>query len=64
MRALVLHACVSACQDMRLAGSSLAQILSAGQWRSPAFLDYLDKCDIEETIVFDTAIEETLDWVQ
>ena len=64
MRPPFLHVRATLHQDMRLGGSSLYQILRAGQWRSAAFLDYLDKSGIEEVIAFDTAIDETLDWVQ
>ena len=39
-------------QEMVATGSSLAEVLSAGQWRSAAFLLYLRQADIEEDAVF------------
>ena len=39
-------------QEMVATGSSLAEVLSAGQWRSAAFLLYLRRADIEEDAVF------------
>jgi len=40
-------------QDMSLVGSSLAEILEAGQWRSSAFMKYLCKADLEQAAVLD-----------
>ena len=34
-------------EDMRLAGSTLGEILRAGDWRTPAFLRYLDAVQVE-----------------
>ena len=36
-------------EDLRLSGAPLWKILAAGEWRSPAFLNYMDihKMDIE-----------------
>ena len=51
-------------QDMRRDGSTLHEILKAGQWRSSAFIDYLEKCGLEEDVVLATAIDEPLDWVE
>ena len=39
-------------REMVASGSSLAEVLSAGQWRSSAFMLYLDKSEIEEDAVF------------
>ena len=40
-------------QAMLTSGSNLAEILSAGDWRSPAFLAYLEQADVEEEAVLD-----------
>ena len=37
---------------MALGGATLAQILKAGQWKSAAFMRYLDEQDIEKVILF------------
>jgi hypothetical protein len=50
-------------QDMRRSGHTLAQILKAGQWRSAAFLDYLDQSGLEQDLVFATAIDEPMEWL-
>ena len=34
-------------KDMQLRGASLYEILAAGEWKSPAFLDYLSLMDLE-----------------
>jgi hypothetical protein len=39
-------------QEMVASGSSLAEVLAAGQWRSSAFMLYLDKAEIEEEAIF------------
>lgn len=35
-------------QEMRKSGCSLAEVLRAGQWRSAAFMKYLDEADLEK----------------
>ena len=35
-------------EDMRQNGATLGEILLAGDWRSPAFLDYLDRVQLEQ----------------
>ena len=35
-------------KDMRLSGCALAEILRAGQWRSAAFIAYLNQIDLEK----------------
>ncbi len=35
-------------QDLMEGGATLAQILRAGQWKSAAFLGYLNQADIEK----------------
>ena len=54
-RALYLQ--LRAWQDMLEKGASLAQILRAGQWRSAAFMRYLNENDIEK----DAALEAAAD---
>ena len=39
-------------REMVASQSSLAEVLAAGQWRSAAFLLYIDKMDVEEDAVF------------
>ena len=39
---------LTACQDLRRAGSALAEILKAGQWKSAAFLRYIDELGLEK----------------
>ena len=43
-------------QDMLSAGSTLAQILSAGHWKSSAFLRYIDQAELEQEVAFEVAI--------
>lgn len=43
-------------QDMLSAGSTLAQILSAGQWKSSAFLQYINQAELEQEVAFEVAI--------
>ena len=38
-------------------GSDLAEILRAGQWRSAAFLRYLNAADIEKGVALDVACD-------
>jgi hypothetical protein len=46
-----LSAATAPCQDMRKSGCKLAEILNAGQWKSAAFLKYLDEVGIMHTSV-------------
>ena len=39
-------------REMLASGSSLAEVLTAGQWRSSAFMLYLDRAEVEEAAVF------------
>ena len=34
-------------KDMQMNGSSMQQILAAGEWKSPAFLHYMSMVDLE-----------------
>ena len=52
-------------QDLARAGSSLAVILKAGQWRSAAFARYMEEADLERDVAVELVIgsdgEEFLD---
>ena len=39
-------------------GGRLGDILEAGQWRSPAFLQYMLRADIDELAVFDMIVAQ------
>ena len=34
-------------EDLRIGGATLGEVLAAGDWKSPAFLSYLDKAELE-----------------
>ena len=34
-------------KDLRRSGATLGEILAAGDWRSPAFMSYMDKRQLE-----------------
>ena len=51
------RACLGPAQDMRRCGDGLAVILSAGQWRSAAFLLCLDVEDLEAATALAAAID-------
>ncbi len=61
------HVQCAACfvrQDMLKAGCTLAQILRAGQWRSAAFMKYLDEMELEKDLAFELGIHsDTEEWV-
>ena len=38
-------------RDLQARGATLAEILAAGDWRSPSFLKYLDEQQLEEDAV-------------
>ena len=46
-------------KDLQLSGASLAEILAAGQWRSPAFLQYLDVEQLEHDAVVAAHLDES-----
>ena len=50
-------ACVMCCQDLSESGSTLAEILRAGQWKSVAFMRYLNSADIEKGAVLEVACD-------
>ena len=45
--------------DLQLSGASLYEILAAGEWRSPAFMDYLDKMLLEKSVVIEAHMNES-----
>ena len=44
--------------NLRSSGANLSEILRAGEWRSPAFLDYLDVNELESAAVVEAHLEE------
>ena len=50
-------------QDLRESGASLKEILTAGEWRSPAFLAYLDLESLEHDFVLQAHLDESDDEV-
>ena len=46
-------------RDLQKNGASLAEILEAGQWCSPAFLAYLDKDQLEMDAVVEAHLAES-----
>ena len=46
-------------KDLQARGASLVEILSAGEWRSPAFLRYLDMHDLERDAVIEAHLDES-----
>ena len=45
--------------DLQLSGASLYEILAAGEWRSPAFLEYLDVQAPETALVVQAHYDES-----
>ena len=43
-------------------GAPLYEILAAGEWRSPAFLDYLDLHSLERDMVIQAHCDESDDY--
>jgi hypothetical protein len=50
-------------QDLRRCGSSLADILKAGQWKSAAFLNYIDEMALQEDLAYAAAIHSEEEWI-
>ena len=48
-------------RDLQLGGASLAEILAAGKWSSPAFLKYLDMLQLETDVVVEAHLDESDD---
>jgi len=45
--------------DLQASGAPLAEILAAGEWRSPAFLSYLDLQKLETDLVVQAHCDES-----
>ena len=45
--------------DLQLSGAPLWAILSAGEWKSPAFLQYLDMHRLETELVVQAHLDES-----
>ena len=51
-------------RHLQLSGAPLAKILAAGQWRSAAFLKYLDECDLEKEVAFEATVHsDDEEWI-
>ena len=51
-------------KDMAESGSTLAQILRAGQWRSAAFMRYMEEASLSRQAAVDIAIDsDGEDWI-
>ena len=51
-------------QDLRRCGCSLATILAAGQWKSAAFLSYIDEVELEKDLAFQVATQsDEEEWI-
>ena len=48
-------------EDLRLSGAPLAEILKAGDWRSSAFLDYLDRARMETELIIEAHLPASSD---
>ena len=48
-------------RDLQMYGSTLYEILEAGEWRSPAFLKYLDLNSLERDTVLEAHLDESSD---
>ena len=48
-------------RDLQVRGASLMEILRAGEWRSPAFLNYLDLEELERDAVVEAHLGESSD---
>lgn len=47
------------CQDMVDSGSTVAEILRAGQWKSAALLQYVDMDELERGAVMEAHMDES-----
>ena len=51
-------------QDLRRCGCSLATILAAGQWKSAAFLSYIDEAELAKDLAFQVAtLSDEEEWI-
>ena len=46
-------------KDLQMSGASLYEILAAGEWRSPAFMDYMDTMELEKSVVVEAHMDES-----
>ena len=46
-------------RDLQSRGAGLLEILSAGEWRSPAFLKYLDMQELEKHAVLQAHLDDS-----
>ena len=46
-------------KDLFQNGATLYEILPAGEWRSPAFLRYIDHCELESSVVWEAHADES-----
>ena len=46
-------------KDLQVNGATLYEILAAGEWRSPAFLSYLDLAELERDVVVEAHLDES-----
>ena len=49
-------------EDMRRSGCTLAEILRAGQWRSAAFMAYLDAAGLDKVSILRTLFAGSIDF--
>ena len=48
-------------RDLQIGGKTLYHILKAGDWKSPAFLAYMDKAELEHGAVAESHLQECID---
>ena len=48
-------------RDLLRGGRRLHEILRAGEWTSPRFLEYLDRCELEDAAVLEAHLDEESD---
>ena len=46
-------------RDLQARGASLFEILEAGEWRSPAFLKYLNVCELERDVALQAHLDDS-----
>ena len=49
-------------RDLQASGASLYTLLAAGEWSSPAFMQYIDKVALENSVVEEAHVDEFSDW--
>ena len=48
-------------RDLQRRGRRLNEILKAGEWTSPRFLEYLDRCELEDAAILEAHLDEESD---